>query len=202
MSTDKDRERIAEAIKCKELCIHYSQCKPFTNPVGCNRIELRQNVVDAIEQAGYTSRPEPARELVERVAEKIYDVAMLADNLENDTEVHAWQEFKKAGGNVEFWLSQAKSIIPLIEQEVRGKTYQNEKYDRLTYLDEKTELTKDGRPKVDEVVLSNASVHLESLSDQCFMLIVENAKHHWHLSICSDSHRGKIHAIVQEQEDK
>ena len=78
----------------------------------------------------------------------------------------------------------------------------DERWDRLTYLDEQNELTKDGRPKVDEVVLSNATVHLESLSDQCFMLIVENNKHHWHLSICTDSPRSKLHAVVLEEENK
>ena len=80
----------------------------------------------------------------------------------------------------------------------------DESLDRLTYLDEQNDeyKIKDGRPIVDEVVLSNATIHLESLSDQCYMLIVENDKHHWHLSICTASPRAKLHAIVQEEENK
>jgi len=77
----------------------------------------------------------------------------------------------------------------------------SEENDRLTYLGA-SEVTKDGRPKVDELVLTNASIHLESLSDQCFMLIADNHKHHWHLSICTDSNRSKLHAVVQEEENK
>jgi len=80
------------------------------------------------------------------------------------------------------------------------KVLSDESNDRLTYLP--NEFLKDGRPKVDEVVLSNASIHLESLSDQCFMLIADNHKHHWHLSICSDSPRSKLHAVVLEEENK
>lgn len=78
---------------------------------------------------------------------------------------------------------------------------QDESLDRLTYLgDEYT--TKDGRPLVDEVVLSNATIHLESLSDQDFMLIVDNDKYHWHLVICAGSRRSKIYAVVMEEENK
>ena len=63
--------------------------------------------------------------------------------------------------------------------------------DRLTYND-------DGKT-LDEVVLSNASVHLEQLDDSVFMLIVENKKHHWHLTIGSRSGKAKVDAWVYEQ---
>jgi hypothetical protein len=41
---------------------------------------------------------------------------------------------------------------------------------------------------LDEVVATNASVHLETLSDNAIMLIVEDAERHVHLSI---THRGR-----------
>lgn len=62
--------------------------------------------------------------------------------------------------------------------------------DRLTYND-------DGET-LDEVVLSNAFIHLEQLDDTIFMLIVENKKHHWHLRIGSRSGRAKVDAWVYE----
>lgn len=83
----------------------------------------------------------------------------------------------------------------------RIKSITDEGNDRLTYLG-KDEVLKDGRLKVDELVLSNCWIHLECLSDQCFMLIAENSKHHWHLNICTDSPRSKLHAIVMEEENK
>jgi len=78
---------------------------------------------------------------------------------------------------------------------------QDESVDRLTYLGDEYR-AKDGRPLVDEVVLSNATIHLESLSDQDFMLIVDNDKYHWHLVICAGSSRSKIYAVVMEEETK
>jgi len=62
--------------------------------------------------------------------------------------------------------------------------------DRLTYND-------DGKT-LDEAVLSNAYVHLEQLDDGIFMLIMENKKHHWHLTIASRSGRAKVDAWVYE----
>ena len=66
--------------------------------------------------------------------------------------------------------------------------------DRLSFND-------DGKT-LDEVVLSNASVHLEQLDDGIFMLIVENNKHHWHLRIGSKSGRAKVDAWVYERSKK
>ena len=59
--------------------------------------------------------------------------------------------------------------------------------DRLTY-------NEDG--KIDEVVLSNAFVHLEQLSNNVFMLIVRNKEHDWHLRI--GSKRAKVDAWLYE----
>jgi hypothetical protein len=55
---------------------------------------------------------------------------------------------------------------------------------------------------IDEVVMVGANVHLEQLDDSCFMLIVENEKHMWHLNICSRSGRPKVDAKLYESEDK
>ena len=66
--------------------------------------------------------------------------------------------------------------------------------DRLDY-------NEDGKT-LDEVVLSNAFVHLEQLDDRIFMLIVENDKHHWHLRIGRRKGQAGVDAWVYEQEDK
>jgi len=52
---------------------------------------------------------------------------------------------------------------------------------------------------LDEVVLSNADVHLEQLDDSVFMLIIENDQHHWHLRIGSRSNRAKVDAWLYEE---
>ena len=54
---------------------------------------------------------------------------------------------------------------------------------------------------LDEVVLSNASVHLEQLDDTIFMLIVENNEHHWHLRIGSRSGKAKVDAWLYEGDE-
>ena len=51
---------------------------------------------------------------------------------------------------------------------------------------------------LDEMVLSNAFVHLEQLSDNIFMLIAVNTKHHWHLTISSRNGRSFVDAKVFE----
>lgn len=66
--------------------------------------------------------------------------------------------------------------------------------DRLSY-------NNDGKT-IDEVVLSNANVHLEQLDDTTFMLIVENNKHRWHLRIGSKSGRAKVDAWVYEENQR
>jgi len=68
--------------------------------------------------------------------------------------------------------------------------------ERLTYLP--NEFTRYGRPVIDEVVMHNADVHLEFLDDSCYMLIVHNEKHWWHLNICSKSGRANIAASLYE----
>ena len=62
--------------------------------------------------------------------------------------------------------------------------------DRTTY-------NSDGET-IDEVVLSNAWVHLEQLDDSAYMLIVENAKTHIHLQMFA---RPKSKAIVRVLEE-
>jgi len=71
--------------------------------------------------------------------------------------------------------------------------------DRLTYFE--NECVKNGLPAVDEMVMHNANVHLECLSDTAFMLIVENGRHHWHLNINSRGGRAKIEAFVYEGDE-
>jgi hypothetical protein len=72
--------------------------------------------------------------------------------------------------------------------------------DRITYFEK--EFTKAGLPSIDEMVIHDANVHLECLSDNCFMLIVENDKHYWHMVIFSRSGRAKVEAHLYEDEDK
>ncbi len=54
---------------------------------------------------------------------------------------------------------------------------------------------------LDEVVMHGADVHLEQLNNHVFMLIAENAKHHWHLRVGTKG-KGKVDAWVFESEDK
>jgi len=68
--------------------------------------------------------------------------------------------------------------------------------DRITYFE--GEFTKYGEPVIDELVLHNALVHLEYLSDSCYMLIADNGKHYWHLTIHSKGGRAKVVARVYE----
>ena len=68
--------------------------------------------------------------------------------------------------------------------------------DRITYNE--NEFTKYGMKTIDEVVLSDAFVHLEQLDDSYFMLIVENKKHHWHLRIGARGNRAKVDAWLFE----
>lgn len=63
--------------------------------------------------------------------------------------------------------------------------------DRLAYND-------DGKT-LDEVVAMGAFVHLEQLDDTCFMLIIQNEKHSWHLRIGSRSGKAKVDAWVYEE---
>ena len=52
---------------------------------------------------------------------------------------------------------------------------------------------------LDEVIMLNASIHLEQLDDNIFMLIVENEKYRWHLRIGSRNRRVKVDAWVYEE---
>ncbi len=67
-------------------------------------------------------------------------------------------------------------------------------------MDDRLAYNEDGKT-LDEVVLSNASVHLEQLDDTIFMLRVENKEHHWHLRIGSRSGRAKVDAWVYESSE-
>jgi len=51
---------------------------------------------------------------------------------------------------------------------------------------------------LDELVMTGANVHLEQLSDSCYMLILENKIHRWHLNIYSKSGRAKIVTTIYE----
>ena len=71
--------------------------------------------------------------------------------------------------------------------------------DRITYFE--GEFTKYGEPIIDELVMHDALVHLESLSDSCYMLIVNNKNHYWHLTIHSRSGRAGVVARVYEDNE-
>lgn len=51
---------------------------------------------------------------------------------------------------------------------------------------------------IDEAVLHNADVHLEQLNDECYMLIIKNPRHYWHLNIYSKNKRSKVIATLYE----
>ena len=68
--------------------------------------------------------------------------------------------------------------------------------DRIDYFESET--TKAGLPSIDEVVIHNANVHLESMTDSYFMLIVDNDEHYWHFRICSRGSKANIEAYLYE----
>ena len=55
-----------------------------------------------------------------------------------------------------------------------------------------------GERTIDDLAMRGADVHLEQLDDGCFMLIVENGDHHWHLRIAARG-RGKVDAWMYER---
>ncbi len=59
-----------------------------------------------------------------------------------------------------------------------------------------------GDGDIDEVVMRAAWVHLEKLSDETFMLIVENKDHHIHMRVGSSSGRAPVRAFVYEEFDQ
>lgn len=69
--------------------------------------------------------------------------------------------------------------------------------DRISYFE--GEYTRAGLQSIDEMVIHDANVHLECLSDSCFMLIVDNDKHHWHFNLFSRSGRAKVEVHLYEE---
>jgi len=69
--------------------------------------------------------------------------------------------------------------------------------DRIKYFD--NEFTHHGQRVIDEVVMQNANVHLESLDGSTYMLIMENEKQHWHININSRLGRAKVDAWMYEE---
>lgn len=55
---------------------------------------------------------------------------------------------------------------------------------------------------IDEMVMGKANIHLEQLTDGCFMLIAQNNKHWWHLNIFSRSGRAYVDATLYEDNSK
>ena len=48
-----EQEKQARPINCEALCAKFYQCTPFVNPVFCGRIELKEDIKDAIRIANY-----------------------------------------------------------------------------------------------------------------------------------------------------
>ena len=46
-------EKLAKPIACEKVCVHYSECVPFVNPVVCSTIELRDDIAESVKHAGY-----------------------------------------------------------------------------------------------------------------------------------------------------
>ena len=44
------REKKAEPIPCRNVCLHYRKCKPFVNPVLCTKLELKPNILALFDQ--------------------------------------------------------------------------------------------------------------------------------------------------------
>lgn len=69
--------------------------------------------------------------------------------------------------------------------------------DRIAYLGDEYEDR--GQPLIDEIVMGEADVHFEMLSDNSAYMILRNGKHYWHLSIY---HKGKSPLRVVMYEDE
>jgi hypothetical protein len=68
--------------------------------------------------------------------------------------------------------------------------------DRIAYYE--NEVTRYGQKSIDELVVHNANIHLEKLSDSEFYLLIYNNIHEWRFAICSDTGRAKIVALLVE----
>jgi hypothetical protein len=84
-----------------------------------------------------------------------------------------------------------------VDMEAAPKSIKQDTFqDRINYFEEKL---KDGRQLIDEVVMGNADVHFETLSDNCAYMIMRNGEHYWHLNIF---HNGKSPLRVVMYEDE
>lgn len=64
-------------------------------------------------------------------------------------------------------------------------------------IKDRIEYNSDGET-IDELVMVGANVHLEQLTKNCFMLILDNGEHYWHLNIFSKSGKSKVDATMLE----
>ncbi|MCK9369924.1 hypothetical protein M0R04_08470 [Candidatus Dojkabacteria bacterium] len=90
------------------------------------------------------------------------------------------------------------SLLPILsqaerekERRIKGWSYPVD--ERVTYFDKSGD--------VDEAVMANTNVHMESMSDEGLMLIMDNGKKSWHFYIGSVSGRAKVHILLQEDND-
>ena len=187
-------------LNCDKCGIPYQCTEGFPDPQVCDnckpdqsRLLTDEETKRAIWEAMYQSTPYERFNIHIRTEDKAIAKAQLAKCEANDEARIAVLVEKQI-------FELGKVALKACEARIEA-LIKNDVHDRLTFLDDEPH-SKDGRSVVDEVVLSNATVHLECLSDQHFMLIVENDKHRWHLTICAGSSRSKIYAVVQETEDK
>lgn len=93
----------------------------------------------------------------------------------------------------------ARQICQLFETEMQASRHIEDMdvllKDEIRYLDDKQE-------DIDEIVMSNADVHLEILSNRCAMLILDNSEYHWHFNICHNSPKAVLHVHLYESELK
>ena len=65
--------------------------------------------------------------------------------------------------------------------------------DEIRYLGDSTD-------NIDEIVMTGANVHLETLDDYTCMLILQNEKHRWHFNIVFSNNRSKGEIQVKRYE--
>lgn len=171
----------------KELIKILRECCDFDSEGEVNRFNPTTGACKIL-NAGYT-KPSPAS-----VEEVKYDSLTQEDIRDLAGELRIIDREKS--GDAKYLAMVYKIInalhlaeLPLLPKELTVISDEDLTNERLTYLD---------GDEVDEAVLYNAMVHLESMDDHCYMLIISNSRHRWHLNIFNPSRRSKVVAKVFE----
>ncbi len=106
---------------------------------------------------------------------------------------HEWIDCDKADAHAKKCWKPVEPVVSPAPSKPKTEVYE----DRIAYLGDEYEDR--GQPLIDEIVMGEADVHFEMLSDNSAYMILRNGKHYWHLSIY---HKGKSPLRVVMYEDE